>query len=385
MRIAIVHSFYRSENPSGENRAVDAQFALLASAGFEVAVIEARSDDAIAGPFGPLKAAGRVTTGLGGSPLDRLRDFKPDVVHVHNLFPNIGTAWLAGYNGPLIATVHNFRAVCASATLWRQGGLCTLCPERGSRHAVKHRCYRGSALATLPLAISQRGGPNADPLLSRADAVIALTPVVQEMFSRWRSDIHKWRVLPNFVPDADASTPGVGDGPWLYAGRFSDEKGVIPLLERWPDSEPLELAGSGPLLSVARSLGTDSTSWLGVLDQAALRKKMRSARGLIFPSGCLEGGYALTVVEALAAGCPVIAREGNVVGQLVKTGAAGATIPDQANSYDIASALNAVATDNVAMRARARNLYLEHFTPARWLDQYMQVLTDVTSESAGSR
>ena len=75
----------------------------------------------------PLEAAATVATGLGPSPIEQLRRFRPDVVHVHNLFPNFGKRWLRTWDGPMVATMHNYRPICPAATLFRDGRVCRDC------------------------------------------------------------------------------------------------------------------------------------------------------------------------------------------------------------------------------------------------------------------
>src|SRR5207248_9522615 len=141
-RIALVHSYYSSRQPSGENVVVDAQAAALAEAGHEVRVVARRTDEEERRALHSVRAAWTVATGVGADPTDELRDFRPDVVPVHNLFPNFGTSWLGRWDGPVVATLHNFRPMCAAGTLYRNGEVCTACPDGEPMAAAKHACYR---------------------------------------------------------------------------------------------------------------------------------------------------------------------------------------------------------------------------------------------------
>src|SRR5688572_988933 len=132
MRIALVHSYYSSRVPSGENNVVDAQAQALRSAGHDVVVVAQSTNHRMRRRTYSLEAAVTVATGIGPSPLRALREFAPDVVHLHNLFPNFGRRWLREYDGPLVATMHNYRPLCPAATLFRDGGVCTECPDRRS-------------------------------------------------------------------------------------------------------------------------------------------------------------------------------------------------------------------------------------------------------------
>src|SRR5919205_1422355 len=115
LRIALVHSFYGS-TVSGENAAVVAQADALRRAGHDVLLVAARTDELEGSRFYRLRAGLRVASGRGTSPLEALRAFEPDVVHVHNLFPNFSTNWLRAVDAFVVATVHNYRPMCAAGT-----------------------------------------------------------------------------------------------------------------------------------------------------------------------------------------------------------------------------------------------------------------------------
>ena len=130
MRIAFVHSFYSSHQPSGENRVVEQQIAALRRVGHSVGLIDQHTDERERRKMYPLQVALTVATGRGPDPLRELDDFQPDIVHVHNLFPNYGRTWVDRWKGPLVATMHNYRPLCAGATLYRNEHACTDCLER---------------------------------------------------------------------------------------------------------------------------------------------------------------------------------------------------------------------------------------------------------------
>ena len=132
MRIAVVHSFYSSRQPSGENIVVDLQVDALRRAGHDVRLVSRSTDELEQSVTYPVRAGLRAATGRGDSPLDELHEFAPDIVHVHNLFPNLGRRWVERLDLPLVTTLHNYRPICPEATLFRDGHSCTLCPDSGS-------------------------------------------------------------------------------------------------------------------------------------------------------------------------------------------------------------------------------------------------------------
>jgi len=160
MHVLVVHNRYASAQPSGENKVVDQEVELLRGAGHQVELFERRSDD-IGSLSLPAKAA--LPLRVPWNPAVRrelaakLRAERPDVVHVHNVFPLLSPAVLAACADagvPAVATLHNYTQVCPPGTLQRDGRPCTACVGSTPLPAVRHGCYRNSRLATVPLAVS---------------------------------------------------------------------------------------------------------------------------------------------------------------------------------------------------------------------------------------
>lgn len=382
LRIAVVHSFYASGQPSGENEAVRDQVRALRTAGHEVALVAAHTDALAARRFYAVRATARVATGRGRSPVAALRDFAPDLVHVHNLFPNFGRGWVRSWDGPLVATLHNYRPLCAGATLSRDGITCTRCLDGDPWAGVRHGCYRDSRLATAPLAWANRRGAVDDPLLRRADRLVVVSELSRRMYLRARIEADRVALIPNFVDDPGPCTAPRTDGPprerWVFAGRLSAEKGVLDLVRRWPESVPLDIVGDGELLDPARATAPSSVRFLGRLDRAELRRRLPSYLGLVFPSRCLEGA-PLVQVEALAAGLPILAFDGSSVAESVRSLGTGATVGWQ---EPLAPVLTAASERFPGLRAHCRRVFDTYFTERAWLRQAEQLYREALGATA---
>lgn len=364
MKIAVVHSFYTSATPSGENALVRDQVRALGAAGHEVELFAAHTDELARDPLYRLRAAARVASGRGHNPLARLRAYAPDIVHVHNLFPNFGRSWVRHWAGPLVATLHNYRPLCAAATLYRAGAVCTRCPDGEPWAALRFGCYRDSRAATLPLAWAGRHGHARDPLLARADRLVVNSRLSEQTYLRAAVSAERLALVPNFV-DAPRSgeAPGNDTGRWLVAARLTAEKGVLELLRQWPAHEPLDVVGDGELLADCRAAAPASVRFVGHLDRTELCRRMPSYRGLVFPSRWYEVAPCVHV-EALAAGLPVLAFEGSSVAEAVREHGTGLV-----TQWDkpLGPVLAEAATRFPSLRAHCREVYAGHFTEQAWI------------------
>lgn len=375
MRIAVVHSFYSRANPSGENSVVEAQVGALVEAGHDVLLVARETDVEAESPLYGARTAVRVATGLGAAPSPDLHQFRPDVVHVHNLFPNFGTRWLQDWAGPVIATMHNFRPMCAAGILFRDGRACDDCSTKSSIEAIRHRCYRGSALASAPLAIRTRNGAPGDALVRRANLLVALSDRAAGLYEAHGVDRSKLRIVPNFVE----SVPGPSDesepAPWIYAGRLTPEKGIQELLQHWPEGQALTIVGDGPLAGeVSRWSQRSGNSFLGRVPAEAVRSMLVNANGLVLPSLWAEG-IPTSYLEACAAGVPTLAFSANSAADEILEHGGGKVLTAW---RDLPSLVAAVADQREVLGAEARQHYESAFAPASWLRAIEGIYTEVT-------
>lgn len=369
MRVALVHSFYASASPSGENIVVRDQADLLADAGHDVHLVERHSD--AAGPWHPVTAAFTVATGVGPDPSDELRRFAPDVVHVHNLFPNFGTRWLARWPGPIVATMHNYRPMCANALFLRDGHNCTLCPDGSVLNAVRYRCYRDSLTATAPLAIRNRRGLAGDAVAQRADRLIVLSHRARNLYLRFGADPGRTRLLPNGLYRAEGREPdSERTGGWVAAGRMTSEKGLAELIRWWPADQRITVYGDGPQRGELAALAGPNVLLAGQLPPGEMRRRFGDYEGSVLPGTAWEGGVPMALVESLAQGTPVIARAGGAADEVVGRYRCGAVYD---SPETLASALTAVRARSAEFRLAARSTFDADFGAERWLTRLEQV------------
>lgn len=376
MRIALVHSYYRSEAPSGENLIVDRQAALLSAAGHDVHVEAVRTDELRGNRGYTARSSFNVATGWGVDPTPGLRQFAPDVVHVHNLFPNFGTKWLPKWSGPLVATLHNYRPLCANATLERDGSVCTECPDGSPLSALRHRCYSGSAVATLPLAIRNRGGLGLNPLFRRADRLIVLSEASREVYVRYGADENRLIAVPNGVAAAPAQLPpnrSSETSRWVTVGRISAEKGFDRLVDSWPEHLELDVIGGGPDAERLRTAAPVAVRFLGQLPSDEVLQRLGDYTAIVLPGTNLEGAHPLVAVEAMAAGLPLIAAEGGAAARLVREHGCGVVYRDRES---LVSGLAAAEQQRDALGAAGQLAWAENFTTDRWVNRILRAYQD---------
>lgn len=378
MRVAIVHNFHAGDVPSGENEVVEAEAAALRSAGVDVELVTVHNDDMARRRLHSVQGAVTVTTGFGLSPNRKLARFSPDVIHVHSLFPYLGRRWMRDAPAPIVATLHSYRAVCANGYLFRDGEVCTLCPDGQRWAGVRHACYRDSRLATAPLAWAGRRGPAHDPLIRAAKALLVLSDRARAVMERAGAPADKmqrdWHFLPDDLGERD---DGTRHASWLFVGRLSAEKGIARLVEEWPADVPLRVVGDGPLRSELEQRGAGRRiEFLGRRSRAEVLGLMGRSHGLVFPSLWYET-FGLTYMEALAMGLPTLAFEPNVVADAVRRDGTGSI----ASWGSVAGAVAEAEHSFDAMRDLCRSVFVSRYTEAAFVERRMRLYESVLTSA----
>ncbi|ARP74445.1 glycosyl transferase [Streptomyces pluripotens] len=391
MHVLVVHNRYASAQPSGENKVVDQEVALLRGAGHRVELFERRSDD----------IAARSLLGKAAVPLlvpwnpavrteltARLRTERPDVVHVHNVFPLLSPAVLAACADagvPVVATLHNYTQVCPPGTLQRGGRPCTECVGSAPLPAVRHGCYRNSRLATVPLAVSL--SVNRRRWWSSVERFLCISAAQRDVLVRAGMPPGRLAVKHNFVPEPGVRRSGAGE-QLLYLGRLAEAKGVRLLMAAWDEiaadggvGVPLVVAGTGPLERevAAWAAGRDDVRYVGLYGPEQCRQAIARSVAVVAPSTWLEA-FGLVVVEAMAAGVPAVAAGHGAFVELVEDGVTG-LLHRPGDPDSLASCLRRITAEsarNRAMGQAARRRYEQDFSPAvgleRLVDEYRSAI-----------
>lgn len=375
MKVLLIHNFYSSKTPSGENQVVIIERDLLKSQGNVVSEYFRDSDEILRmSGWGTVKGALATPWNFfSAKKISQLvNEFSPDVVHVHNTFPLISPSIFSaiGNRAAKVLTLHNYRLVCPAAIPMRNGKVCTECIKQSSVFpALLHGCYRNSRIATVPLAINVGLHRYLATWKNHVDAFIALSLFQKDLMAKAGLPAEKIHIKPNFYPGSPNVVPWSNrSNSVVFVGRISAEKGVVTLLKSWKiwgvEAPHLYIVGDGPLRRELEEKATGlNVTFTGQIDQKLAQSYIAAAKMLILPSEWFEG-FPLVIREAFAFGTPVAASDIGPLPSLVKHNYSGVIFPPS-NSEALVGIMRSAWADNTAMRMwgiNARSEFDEKYT-----------------------
>ncbi|MEP3115410.1 glycosyltransferase family 4 protein [Nisaea sp.] len=379
MKILFAHCRY--QQTGGEDRVVEAETAALRQAGHDVSILE-RDNDAISTTWDKAKTAWSLpgTDAVRSEIRAEIAAHAPDIIHAHNIFPLITPSLYDAARDlglPVVQTLHNYRNICASALLMRDGQICEDCIGASPYQAVLHRCYRGSIPGSFALARMIALHREKSTWSQSVDHFIALSEFSKSRFVAAGFPAGKIAVKPNSPSALFAEKPEAQERSGaLYVGRLSPEKGIAALLRLWKrDWPPLRVVGDGPDATALNEAVRDGRAVaLGPLESQAIAIEMRRAALCIVPSRCYEN-FPMVIAEAFACALPVLASNIGALGELVQEDRTGARF-DPFDPNSITRTIDAAFADPDKLArwgATAREHFEKHLTSAETTAQQTSI------------
>ncbi len=401
MRILLVNKFYFPQG--GADKHVIELERLLTAAGHEVAIFAMTHPKNIPTPWAKyfvsfidfsrvrfnwqgMRVVGRTLHSFEAARQMKkmLRDFKPDVVHLHNIYHQISPSILpiiARAGIPMVQTLHDYSLISANYTLAGHGGICE--HGKGGRYweYILHRCIRHSLAASLLGAIDQWWHDRTRVYERYVAAFISPSQFLKTVVTSWKPNIRRVDVIPNFTSEIPRRV-WPKDGSIIYVGRLSGEKGVATLIRAAKDiPAPVHIIGTGPdesrLRALAAEVGASNIVWHGFLTGAPLAEYLSKASAMVVPSTWYENN-PLVILESFAYGTPVVGARIGGIPELVRDGETGRlfTPGDVGGFVQAVQAVRRDVQDSDRLSTACMQV-AQAYTPQEYLEKLMKLYASV--------
>lgn len=388
MKILLVHNKYGKL--SGEEIAVGSIQRLLEEHHHEMDTFIRSSAQIEAMRLGKIRAffSGIYSFSCGKAMRRRLLELKPDIVHVHNVFPLISPSVLIECRRadvPIVMTVHNYRLVCPNGLFLRNGKICEKCAGGREWWCFLKNC-EGSWFKSLGYALRNYIARVRRYFLDNVSIYYAQTEFQRRRLIQEGFPADRVCVVPNMVASKEvevAKDPGQYVG---FVGRISPEKGIDTLIEAaraCPDIQ-FKAAGSYNRVPDIVTKAPHNFNFSGHLDKEQLDKFYVNSRIIVLCSICYEG-FPSVLLEAMLHGKPVVSSRIGGLPEIVDD-AVTVLLFKPGNADDLAAKIRYLWDRPELchkMGRAARGKVLQEYSPHKYYKRLMAIYRKATEFGSG--
>lgn len=313
MKILLIHNKYGKF--SGEEAVVETQLNLLREKGHDVITYFRSSEELDHITNGKLKAF--FSAFYNKKCIKAIQEIitkeKPDVAHVHNLYPLISPAILPAIKKmgvPVVMTVHNYRLLCPNGLFYTNGAICEKCTGPAKElNCITQNC-EDSLFKSTGYALRNLWARTRRYYLNHVDTYLCLTEFQKQKLISNEFQDSKCIVVPNIYNKP--ITPidyDVKQRHYIaFAGRLSPEKGLPVLMAAAKELPDIQFRLAGAMrpgydkqLDIPKNV-----KLLGMLNAEEMKSFYTNARLYLHTSVCYEG-FPMVFPEAMAYQLPIIA------------------------------------------------------------------------------
>jgi glycosyltransferase involved in cell wall biosynthesis len=319
----------------------------------------------------------------------KILEFNPDVIHVHNFLPLISPSIFALANKldiPIVLTLHNYRLICPSATLFFKGkiyekSIHTIFPF----DAIWKGVYRNSRIQTAIVVTMIAVNNSLGTWKHKVSGYIALTRFAKEKFVNSSISILESKIFvkPNFVVDYGRGNL-IRENFFLFVGRLTPEKGIETLINAVNLYKfNLVIIGDGPMNEMVEDAARKNAAitYLGLQSKPTVIDYLKRCKALLFPSIWYEG-FPVTILEAFSTGTPVIASNLGSMKEIIQDKVNGLHFNPGDAIHLISQIISVSQNKDLALRMshNARTSYEENYTPSKNYIQLEQIYMRLISK-----
>lgn len=351
--------------------------------------------------MGRLKIAGRILYSFEAKRLlsELLDRYEVDIAHLHNIHHHISPSILHELKKrkiPVVMTLHDYKMVCASYTMFAAGKPCEACKEGRYIETLIKKCVKDSIPKSVLSALEMYLHHKALDIYGNVDIFISpslfLKNKLKEMGFK-KTVVH----VPNFVEMQQAAN---GQKIFLkepdsivYFGRLSPEKGLWTLLDaaKFLTNEiknkkiEIKIIGDGPikdkLQEKAKVEGINNVRFFGYMKGEALYQEVKKCTAVVLPSEWYENN-PMSVIESFALGKPVIGAKIGGIPEMVRDNETGLTF-EPGNPSDLCRAIQYFINHPdkaIEMGENARKFVAQELNAEQYYEKLMKLYRQVISK-----
>jgi glycosyltransferase involved in cell wall biosynthesis len=264
-----------------------------------------------------------------------LDDFKPDIVHLQNIYYHISPSILLEIKKrgvPVLQTVHDYQIISPNVIMYHNGKKCEIFARRQYYKSIFHKCvgnsYIGSFLAVTGLYIQNFN----DFYFKSIDAFVTPSEYMKRVLIKYGADRNKILQLNNFVRISEIKTSAKPKQKYiLFFGRLTRSKGIFTLLDLARRIPGIKIIAAGNFdedvdkrlaYRFIKNGNIRNFEFTGFKRDKDLKDMIHTSEFVVVPSEW-EENQPYSVLESYALGKPVVASNIGGIREIVRSGETG--------------------------------------------------------------
>jgi len=273
--------------------------------------------------------------------LKLLENFKPDIIHAHNIYGRLTTSILdVAYTKkiPVVMTLHDYKLICPSYLMLANNKVCESCEGKKFYYSVIKRCHKDSFLPSMVYFMESFINRVFKKYIRAVKYFICPSKFSLSKHTKYGIPEEKLVYIPNFI-NADDFNPNYNSGEYIvFVGRLSKEKGVLTLLKAVKGLNiPVKIVGEGSMRAeyegYVKENKISNVIFDGYKSGDDLKNLFRNATFMVVPSEWYENA-PMTILESFAYGKPVIGSDIGGIPEMVRHGETGLLF-EMGNAQDL--------------------------------------------------
>lgn len=262
-----------------------------------------------------------------------VQKFKPDIIHIHNIYHHISPSILfvaKKHKIPVVMHLHAYKLICPNYKLFNKGKLCEKCQGGKYYNCTLDKCVKNSYAKSLLGSLEAYLHNTWLKSYAIVSVFIAPSRFMKDISARFGMPAEKIRVIYNYTENKRKEANAGGDY-LLYFGRLSEEKGVDVVVRAMAEINDknikLKIAGDGPEKNSIEKLVLEKglAGRVEILEWAhdhELENLIAGAKAVVLPSLWNEN-MPLAMLEAMERGKIIVASRIGGMPEIIQDGENG--------------------------------------------------------------
>jgi len=257
-----------------------------------------------------------------------LDDFRPDIVHIHNIYHQISPSILSVIKKrglPIVMTVHDYSLVCPDYLMDCNGKNWEEIKQKGWIYFVKNKCFKNSYLKSFLAILRFRLHKRLNIYDKNIDLYISPSQFTKNILVKNGLKENKIMVLPHFYARdslEEKSQVNIRKKYVLYAGIISKNKGIKELVDVFQNIKNISLYLAGRKEEGFTLKKRENIKYIGFLSHKELSRYIKNALFLVSFSRLPET-FGLIALDAISNGKPFIGFDSGAYGEIIKNAKSG--------------------------------------------------------------